>query len=338
MKTYGKHMAGRTALVTGAYGLIGGWLVDRLLSLNAHVVVLRRDRVRSSLLELSGQDKRCNVVHGDVLDPDLVMRVIAEYDCDTVFHLAGQPIIARARDLAVQTFDANVRGTWIVMDVCRRLDVQRVIVASSINAYGPGGDVPYSESQPLRPVHPYEVSKACADLVALSYWHTYGVPVATTRLSSVYGGGDFNGSRLIPETIAAVLEDRAPGIRSNGAPERDFLFVDDAVDAYLAIVDALDADEGSSVAPVARGQAFNAGGGSPRRIVDVVNAVCALVGPHLKADVQGSGVAEGGVDRQRVDSSKLREATGWRPQVSLEDGLERTLAWYRSHHQTVGRS
>jgi CDP-glucose 4,6-dehydratase len=177
---------------------------------------------------------------------------------------------------------------------------------------------------PLQPRFPYDVSKAATDLVARSYWHSFGVPVATTRFANIYGGGDLNGSRLIPELVAAVLDGRRPEIRSDGSPERDFLYVDDAVAAYLAIADAL--DDG-----VARGEAYNAGGGRPHSVREVVETLLRVAGAGVEAEFRGEGVPPGEIDRQWVDASKLRAATGWEPRVGLEEGLRRTLAWYRSH-------
>jgi len=337
MTEFGSAIAGRSVLVTGAYGMLGGWLVRRLLERGAaQVVVLRRDQVRASLLTLEGLEDRCAVVQGDLVDRGLIERAIGEYACDTVFHLAAQTIVGTANRSPLSTFETNVRGTWLLMEACRLQGVRRVVVAASDKAYGAHATLPYREDLPLQPTFPYDVSKAATDLIARSYWHTYGVPVAVTRLANIYGGGDLNPSRLIPEAVAAVLHGRAPVIRSDGSPERDFLYVEDAVEAYLAIVDALDADEGADV-PRARGEAFNAGGDAPRSVLAVIEAMIAASGVDLVPDVRGAGVPAGEIDRQYLDSTKLRTLTGWAPRVDLEEGLRRTVAWYREHPDALGR-
>jgi CDP-glucose 4,6-dehydratase len=310
--------------VTGAYGLLGGWLVKALLARGATVTVLKRDAVGSSALVLEGTERRVNVVHGDVCDPALLERALGEYEVDTVFHLAAQAIVRVANRSPLSTFETNIRGTWTMLEACRHAGVPRTIVASSDKAYGAHDELPYRETLPLQPTYPYDVSKAAADLIARSYWHTFGLPVAVTRFANLYGGGDFNLSRLVPEATVAALERRAPVIRSDGTPRRDFLYVEDAVDAYLAICDLLDAGRGA-------GEAFNAGPGEPRSVLEVVELICELAGTGVSPDVRGRGCAAGEIDRQWVDASKLRAAAGWEPKVDLEDGLRRTIAWYREH-------
>lgn len=333
MSGFGAAMAGRSVFVTGAYGMLGGWLVGKLLDLGASVTVLRRDDVPASLLRLDGLERRCTVVQGDLLTPGLLGRAIGEHECDTVFHLAAQTIVGTANRSPLSTFESNIRGTWLLMDACREQGVERTVVAASDKAYGAHETLPYREDFALQPRYPYDVSKACTDLIARSYWHTYGVPVAVTRLANIYGGGDLNRSRLLPEAIAAVLHGRRPVVRSDGSPERDFLYVEDAVDAYLAICDALDED-GSVAAdgdPRARGEAFNAGGDRPYSVRSVLDAVIRVAGADLELDVRGTGTPSGEIDRQFVDSSKLRERTGWAPRVDLDGGIGRTLEWYRRH-------
>ncbi|WP_210493406.1 NAD-dependent epimerase/dehydratase family protein [Patulibacter sp. SYSU D01012] len=335
MTVFGEGMRGRSVFVTGAYGMLGAWLVRALLDRGAAVTVLRRDRVRASMLTLDGLEDRCAVVEGDLTAPGLLERAIGEHECDTVLHLAAQTIVGVANRSPLGTFETNVRGTWMLMEACRAQGVERVVVAASDKAYGAQPALPYREDMPLRPTFPYDVSKACTDLIARSYWSTYGMPVAVTRLANVYGGGDLNRSRLLPEAVAAVLRGRAPVIRSDGSPERDFLYAEDAADAYLAICDALDADAGRPGAPVARGEAFNAGGDAPHSVREVIGTVLRVAGVDLPPDVRGAGVPSGEIDRQYVDSTKLRTATGWAPRVGLEEGIGRTLAWYRAHPDAV---
>jgi CDP-glucose 4,6-dehydratase len=321
-------MRGRRAFVTGAYGLVGCWLIRALLQAGAEVVALRRDRAPVSALALEGLEEQVSVVHGDCRDQQLLERTLAGYGVDTVFHLAAETIVGVSRRAPVSTFESNVRGTWVVLEACRRQGVERTVVAASDKAYGAPG-APYSEDQPLRPVYPYDVSKAAADLIARAYWHTYGLPVAVTRFANVYGGGDLHASRLIPEVVGAVLAGRAPVIRSDGTPERDYLYAEDAAAAYLAICRALD-DGG------ARGEAFNAGTGRPHSVLEVVELVARAAGVDVEPDIRGEGTPEGEIARQYVDSTKLTELTGWRPRVALDEGLRRTVEWYRRHPQALG--
>jgi CDP-glucose 4,6-dehydratase len=317
-------VSARNVLVTGGYGLLGGWLVRALLERGDRVTLIRRDQVPSSPLEVAGLDAECAVVDGDILDAALMDRTVGEYEIDTVFHLAAQTIVGTANRSPVPTFEANVRGTWTVLDACRRHGVARTVVASSDKAYGRQPVLPYTEEMPLLANHPYDASKAAAEYVTRSYWSTYGLRVATTRFANLYGGGDLNRSRLIPGAIASALAGEAPVVRSDGSPERDFLYVEDAARAYLAIADALDGDG-------AAGEAFNAGSGVPRRADDVVRAVCAACDTELEPDIRGTGVPHGEIDRQWLDSTKLRTLTGWAPAVELADGLARTVAWTREH-------
>lgn len=316
------------ALVTGAYGLLGGHLTAALLDGGAHVTVIRRDEQPGSALVLSGLEASVDVVHGDIAADGLVERALAEYEIDTVFHLAAQTIVPTANRSPSSTFETNVRGTWVLLEACRHHGAERVVVASSDKAYGAHDELPYREEFALQPRYPYDVSKAAADLIARSYWHTWGVPVAVTRFANLYGGGDNNRSRLVPEAVSAALAGRAPVVRSDGSPERDFLYVEDAVAAYLALAGALGRGEG-------RGEAFNAGGGRPHRVLDVVRLICRLAGTDVEPDVRGQGIPAGEIDRQWVDAAKLRALTGWQPAIGLEEGLRRTIEWYRAHPQAL---
>jgi CDP-glucose 4,6-dehydratase len=320
------ELKGRSVLVTGAYGLLGSWLVRALLQDGASVVVLRRDEEPQSPLTLMDLERHTTVVHGDICTDGLVARVLAEYEIDSVFHLAAQTIVPTANRSPISTFETNIRGSWQVLEACRQHGAERVVVASSDKAYGPHAELPYREDFALQPRFPYDVSKAATDLLARSYWHTWRLPVAVTRFANLFGGGDFNRSRLVPEAVQAALAGRAPVVRSDGSPERDFLFVDDAVAAYLAIWNALGRADGA-----ASGEAFNAGGGRPHRVLDVVKLICELTGTDVAPDVRGTGTPAGEIDRQWVDYGKLHALTGWQPEVTLEEGLRRTIEWYRVH-------
>jgi CDP-glucose 4,6-dehydratase len=314
-----------SALVTGGHGFVASWLSRALLERGDRVTVLDRGRPGRSGLELQGIAGEVALVEADLRDASKVRVALAGRDLDTVFHLAAQTIVGSARAAPAETFETNVRGTWILLEACREAGVSRVVVASSDKAYGAQAELPYREDVPLRASHPYEASKAAADIIARSYWASYGLPVAVTRLANVYGGGDLNFSRLVPEAVAAALDGRRPVIRSDGSPERDFLYVEDAARAYLAIAEALDRDG------LARGEAFNAGGERPHSVAEVVRLIGEIAGIEVEPDIRGRGSPEGEIDRQFVDASKLRRATGWRARIDLREGLGRTLAWYREH-------
>lgn len=319
----------RSVLVTGAHGLLGSWLTAALLDAGARVVVIRRDEPGVTALDLAAIADRVDSVRGDVCEEGLVARALAEYEVDTVFHLAAQTLVGVANRSPRSTFETNVRGTWMLLEACRSHAVRAAVVASSDKAYGPQAQLPYSELQALQPRFPYDASKAAADLIARSYWHTFGLPVAVTRFANLYGGGDLNRSRLVPEAIAAALAGRAPVIRSDGSPERDFLYVEDAVAAYLAIWAQLESGAGAG------GEAFNAGGGGSHRVGDVVALICRLVGTGVVPEIRGQGTPHGEIDRQWVDSGKLAALTGWRAQVGLQEGLTRTIEWYREHPRAL---
>lgn len=315
----------KRALVTGAHGFVASHLARALLERGDAVTVLDRPRSRASGLAVQGIAAQVELVEGDLRDAELIGATVTSGQYDVVFHLAAQTIVGRAREDPAATLDVNVRGTWIMLDACRRAEVPAVVVASSDKAYGPSGELPYREEMALRPASPYEASKAAADVIALSYRPAFGLPVAVTRFANIYGAGDLNFSRLIPEAVTAVLDGRRPVIRSDGSPQRDFLHVDDAVDAYLAIEHAVGAG-----GPAA-GEAFNAGGERPHSVAEVLELIGEVSGTAIEPDIRGSGNPVGEIDRQYVDSTKLRETTGWRPQVELSEGLARTVEWYREH-------
>jgi CDP-glucose 4,6-dehydratase len=315
---------GSSSLVTGGLGFVGSWLARGLVERGGRVISLdRQDGSRPSGLELLGIEREVEVVRGDLRDRDAVARALGD-GVDAVFHLGARTIVGDAATSPAETFDVNVRGTWTVLEECRRRGVERVVVASSDKAYGAHDGLPYREDLALRPGAPYEASKAVADLLARSYWRSYGLPVAVTRFANIYGGGDLNFSRLVPEAVSAAVDGRAPVIRSDGSPVRDFLYVEDAVAAYLAIAEGLDGDE-------VRGEAFNAGGERPYPVREVVELIGRLSGLGLAPDIRGSGNPAGEIDRQYVDATKIRELVGWRPATSLEEGLRRTIEWYRAH-------
>jgi CDP-glucose 4,6-dehydratase len=314
----------RPVLVTGAAGLLGSWLVSGLLAQGARVVVLLRDLVPDALLETSGDRRRAISVVGDVCDGALIERVLAEYEIDTVFHLAAQTIVEHALRNPVGTFRSNIEGTWELLDACRRSGrPTRIVVASSDKAYGEQAELPYREDQPLQGRHPYDVSKSCTDLIAQSYAWSYDLPVVVTRCGNLYGGGDLNFNRLIPGTIRDALAGRRPTLRSDGTPLRDYLYVEDAADAYMSL--ALRAHE-----PAIRGQAWNFSTETPMRAKTVVERVLRACGrPDLEPVILGTATHE--ILSQHLSSEKARRLLGWTPAYGLERGFERTVEWYAEH-------
>lgn len=312
----------RNVFVTGATGLLGSWLVEELRRRGANVTCLIRDWVPGSRLVESGQMARTNVVHGELEDYTVLLRALNEYEIDTVFHLGAQTIVGTAARSALSTFEANIRGTWNLLEACRGCSklIERVIVASSDKAYGAHDRLPYTEDTPLRGQFPYDVSKSCADLISLSYFHTYRTPVAVTRCGNLYGGGDLNFNRLIPGTIRAALQDEAPIIRSDGKFVRDYFYVRDAVNAYLQLAEAL---------PDERflGQAFNFGTETPASVLDVARLILKLSGKDT-LEPQVLNEARHEIPKQYLDCAKAKQSLHWQPKYTLEGGLRETIAWY----------
>jgi CDP-glucose 4,6-dehydratase len=314
----------RPVLVTGGTGLLGSWLAASLVERGAAVVLLVRDRVPGALVHRSGVAERCVQVTGDVRDGQLVERVLAEYEIDAVFHLAAQTIVEHAQRDPVNTFRSNVEGTWELLDACRRSGrPRRVLVASSDKAYGSQPVLPYHEDQPLAGRHPYDVSKSCTDLIAQAYAASYDLPVAVTRCGNLYGGGDLNFNRLIPGSIRAALAGERPVLRSDGSPRRDWLYVEDAVDAYLGTAER--AHE-----PGVRGEAFNFSTESPMNALEVTTTVLEACGrPDLEPQILGTARHE--IQDQFLAADKARRVLGWEPRHGLAEGMDRTIAWYREY-------
>lgn len=319
-------MRGSTVLVTGAQGFVGSWLAQRLLDDGARVVVPRRDVEPQSRFRSEGVEERCTIVQCDVTDYESLLRVLNEHQINAVFHLAAQTIVGTANRGPLATWEANVRGTWTLLEACRTHGVvagavERVVVASSDKAYGDHNELPYREDLPLRARYPYDVSKACTDMIARSYATTYGMPIAVSRMANVYGPGDLNWSRIVPDTARALARGERPVIRSDGSPERDYLYVEDAVDAYLAIAASLDD-------PALRGRAWNAGSDRPVSVLELVRALTAASGRDVEPDVHGEGTPHGEIDRQWLDSSAIRAELGWKPLWELDRGLATAWKWY----------
>lgn len=313
----------RKVFVTGATGLLGSWMVDELLKRRASVTCLVRDWVGGSKLVTDGNLSRCNVVRGELEDLDVVLRAINEYEIDSVFHLGAQTIVGTASRSPLSTFEANIRGTWNLLEACRQCAklVERVLVASSDKAYGSCEHLPYKEDTPLRGRFPYDVSKACADLISMSYFHSYTTPVAVTRCGNLFGGGDLNFNRLVPGTIRSLLKDEAPIVRSDGKYVRDYFYVADAVEAYLQLAEKLPDNF--------RGQDFNFGNEAPVSVLDLVHRISVEIGkPNLAPRILNQASHE--VREQYLDCSKARDMLGWQPKFTLEEGLREAIAWYRT--------
>jgi len=312
----------RNVLVTGATGLLGSWLAEELAGRGARLTCLVRDWVPESRLLTGGILDRMNTVRGELEDLTVLVRALNEYEIDSVFHVGAQTIVGTAARSALSTFEANIRGTWNLLEACRSSKlVQRVLVASSDKAYGAHEKLPYTEDFALQGRAPYDVSKSCADLLCFSYFHTYDTPVAVTRCGNLYGGGDLNFNRLIPGTIRSALQNEPPIIRSDGTYVRDYFYVRDAVDAYLSLAERMPA------AGIA-GEAFNFGNEKPVSVMDVVGTILRLMGQaSLQPRVLNEASHE--IPRQYLDCSKARRLLEWSPRHGLEDGLRETIEWYR---------
>jgi CDP-glucose 4,6-dehydratase len=313
----------RRVAVTGAMGFLGSHLTQLLVDAGAEVVALVRDDVPPTPV-VKGWRGRVSEVWGDVADQALLERMLGEYECETVFHLAAQTQVVVANRNAASTFDSNVRGTWSLLEACRRSpSVQQIVVASSDKAYGDQPVLPYTEEMPLLPTNPYDVSKACADLITLSYAETFDVPVSVARCGNFFGPGDMNWNRLVPGTIRSVVRGRRPVIRSDGTPTRDYLHVVDGAFAYIRLAECM-ADERKLA-----GQAFNFSPEEPLNVVDLVDRIYEAFGgrPRLKPDIQGTATGE--IQDQYLSSDKARRVLGWIPRMSLGEALRETVEWYR---------
>jgi CDP-glucose 4,6-dehydratase len=316
----GSRYAGRGALVTGATGFIGSWIARRLIDEGARKVVIPE---RETLRPISSE--RCDLIQMDLGDVAAIRHVLNEKGCDMVFHLAARTMAGEVHEDPFEGFEVNVRGTYNLLEACRLargdgLDV-RVIVASTYHVYGRQPTVPIREDAALKPRNPYEASKACADRLAYCYAKTYDMPVAITRLANVYGPGDRSTSRLLPDAAMALALGEAPVIRSDGTQERDYIHVEDAVEAYLAVESSLD-DRAHW------GKAWNAGAGSPISISELVHRLAVASGRAVEPNVLGTPKPGAEPDRQYLDSSAIHEELGWSPRRDLDDGLAETYAWY----------
>ncbi|MGO9311571.1 MAG: GDP-mannose 4,6-dehydratase [Syntrophobacteraceae bacterium] len=314
----------RPVLITGATGLLGSWLVRRLFEIGADVVCFVRDWVPQSEAARSGILERVKVVRGDVRDQACIERALGEYEIDTVFHLAAQTIVPIANRNPISTFESNIQGTWILLEACRHSPmVRQIILASSDKAYGDHEQLPYHEEIALQGRHPYDVSKSCADLIAQSYAISYGLPVVITRCGNFFGGGDLNWNRIVPGTIRSVFFGQPPVIRSDGSFVRDYLYAEDGAAAYMLLAEKLAED------PCLRGRAFNFSNELQITVLDLVRRILDLMGSKLVPDVRNE--AQNEIRNQYLSAARAREELGWKSQFALEDGLRKTIDWYRDY-------
>lgn len=312
----------RSVFVTGATGLLGGWLTRHLLEQGATVTALVRDSVPQSEFERRKMRQQVNVVRGDLSRPQVLERVLGEYEVETVFHLAAQTIVGIANRNPVSTFESNVRGTWNLLEACRRSPkVSAVVLASSDKAYGDQTVLPYTEDMPLQGRHPYDASKSCADLIAQSYATTFGVPVSITRCGNFYGGGDLNWNRVVPGTIRSVLRGERPIIRSDGKYVRDYFYIEDGAAAYMLLAERLTSDR------TLIGSAFNFSNETQITVNDLVNTILQRMNSKLKPEIQNQATNE--IRHQFLSAERARKVLQWHPSFTLDEGLERTIAWYK---------
>lgn len=312
----------RPTFVTGGTGLVGSWLVKYLLKAGADVVCLVRDWVPQSELARTGRIEQVKVVRGDIRDRETLERALGEYEIDTVIHLAAQTIVTIANRNPISTFETNIAGTWNLLEACRRSPkVKQVIVASSDKAYGDQETLPYSETTPLQGQHPYDVSKSAADLIAHAYAVSYQLPVAITRCGNFYGGGDLNWNRLIPGTIRSILRNQRPVIRSDGEYIRDYFYVEDGALAYMHLAEQL------ANRPELKGQAFNFSNEIQVSVREIVNRLLALMKSDLTPDIRNEASNE--IRHQYLSAEKARNELNWKPLFSLDEGLQKTIEWYK---------
>ena len=342
----------RRVFVTGATGLVGGWLVKRLVEAEADVICLVRDWIPRAELNQSGLLDKVSVVRGDLCDLDCLERTLGEFEIETVIHLAAQAIVGIANRNPLSTFEANIGGTWKLLEACRRSPkVKQIVSASSDKAYGDSPVLPYTEETPLAGRHPYDVSKSCSDLICQTYATTYRSPVVITRCGNFYGGGDLNWNRIVPGTIRSVLRGQRPVIRSDGSFIRDYFYVEDGAAAYMHLAEQL------AARPELAGEAFNLSNETQVTVLQLVEKVLAgMNGGEIT--VRGSrtressdrslttsattlltpevlGEASHEIKHQSLDATKARTLLGWEPLFTLDEGLSRTIAWYKNYFQSL---
>ncbi|MBS5306672.1 MAG: GDP-mannose 4,6-dehydratase [Clostridium sp.] len=311
----------KNVFITGGTGFLGSYLVKKLVNYGANVTILVRDYIPQSNIYRGEEYKKVNVVHGTLEDYLLIERTLGEYEIDTVFHLAAQAIVGVANRNPFGTFKSNIEGTWNILEAARKSPlIKRVIVASSDKAYGDQEKLPYDENMPLQGKHPYDVSKSCADLIAQTYYETYKLPVCITRCGNLYGGGDLNFNRIIPQSIQSILNNKAPVIRSDGSFIRDYFYIEDAVDAYINLAEKV-------VELNLGGQAFNFSNEIQLTVLELVNKILKIMGSSMKPIILNQGSNE--IIHQYLSAKKARTILGWSPNYTIDEGLSKTIEWYK---------
>lgn len=316
-----KFWNNKNVFVTGGTGFLGSYLVKKLVNYGANVTILVRDYVPQSNIYIGEEYKKVNAVHGSLEDYLLIERILGEYEIETVFHLAAQAIVGVANRNPLGTFISNIEGTWNILEAARKSPlIKEVIVASSDKAYGDQEKLPYDENMPLQGKHPYDVSKSCADLIAQTYYETYKLPVCITRCGNLYGGGDLNFNRIIPQSIQSILNKEAPVIRSDGSFIRDYFYIEDAVDAYISLAEkVVDLNLG--------GQAFNFSNEIQLTVLELVNKILKIMGSDIKPIILNQGSNE--IIHQYLSAKKARTVLGWSPNYTIDEGLSKTIEWYK---------
>lgn len=311
----------KNVFITGGTGFLGSYLVKKLVNYGANVTILVRDYIPQSNIYVGEEYKKVNVVHGALEDYLLIERTLGGYEIDTVFHLAAQAIVGVANRNPLGTFKSNIEGTWNILEAARKSPlIKQVIVASSDKAYGDQEKLPYDENMPLQGKHPYDVSKSCADLIAQTYYETYKLPVCITRCGNLYGGGDLNFNRIIPQSIQSILNNEAPVIRSDGSFIRDYFYIEDAVDAYINLAEKV-------VELNLGGQAFNFSNEIQLTVLELVNKILKIMGSSMKPIILNQGSNE--IIHQYLSAKKARTVLGWSPNYTIDEGLRKTIEWYK---------
>ena len=317
-----KFWNNKNVFVTGGTGFLGSYLVKKLVNYGANVTILLRDYIPQSNIYIGEEYKKVNVVHGMLEDYLLIERTLGEYEIDTVFHLAAQAIVGVANRNPLGTFKSNIEGTWNILEAARKSPlIKQVIVASSDKAYGDQEKLPYDENMLLQGKHPYDVSKSCADLIAQTYYETYNLPVCITRCGNLYGGGDLNFNRIIPQSIQSILNKESPVIRSDGSFIRDYFYIEDAVDAYINLAEKV-------VELNLGGQAFNFSNEIQLTVLELVNKILKIMGSDIKPIILNQGSNE--IIHQYLSAKKARTVLGWSPNYTIDEGLSKTIEWYEA--------
>jgi CDP-glucose 4,6-dehydratase len=320
----------KNVFVTGCTGLLGSWLTEELINLGANVICLVRDYVPLSRIYKEGLIDKISVISGSLEDYYVIERALNEYEVEVIFHLGAQAIVPIANNNPFSTFESNVKGTWVLLEACRRnRKVNKILIASSDKAYGEHKILPYTEEMPLIGRNPYDVSKSCADLIAQMYFYHYEIPICVTRCGNLFGGGDLNFNRIVPGTIRSVFYNERPVIRSDGKYVRDYFYVKDAAKVYILLAEKMD---DSSIV----GQAFNFGNDTPMTVLEITNEILSLMN-RLDLEPIILNQAKGESPRQYLSSKKAREMLQWKPTFSLREGLLETIEWYKDYLTHIKR-